>query len=373
MMNRNDLAPADGVGAPDGHPAERTSIMRFLATGLLVLGLAAPALRADDKPAKPSEAFEALKKEFDESDKKPEFAPRFLEFAEKNPMDSSAFDALVLALRISGPDDKEGVWAKAMEAVRANYATKPEVKRLVRLLAGVNDEASEKLIREVMAKHPDKKTQAVACKSLAAGKAQAAEFAEKIKGDDALKSRAEEKLGKERVEKMLAGAEKAKKESEELKQTLKDKYGDVFPDLSIGKKVPEVVSQDADGKEVKLSEFKGKVTVVDIWATWCPPCRAMIPHEREMVERLKDKPFALVSISCDDTKKALTDFLAKEKMPWNQWWNGSEGGVAEDWDVQFFPTIYVIDAKGVIRHKDLRGEELENAVNDLLKEAEEKK
>jgi thiol-disulfide isomerase/thioredoxin len=112
--------------------------------------------------------------------------------------------------------------------------------------------------------------------------------------------------------------------------------------------------------------------VLDIWATWCGPCKAMIPHEREMVERLKDKPFTLVSISADEKLKTLTDFLAKEKMPWTHWWTGIEGGIVEDWDVQFFPTIYVLDAKGIIRHKNVRGEELEKAVNELIKEAEKK-
>jgi thiol-disulfide isomerase/thioredoxin len=110
------------------------------------------------------------------------------------------------------------------------------------------------------------------------------------------------------------------------------------------------------------------VVVLDIWATWCAPCKAMIPHEREMVERLRDKPFVLVSISADEQKETLTKFLAREKMPWTHWWNGNEGGILEDWDVQGYPTIYVLDAKGVIRHKDLRGEKLEEAVNKLLEE-----
>ena len=92
----------------------------------------------------------------------------------------------------------------------------------------------------------------------------------------------------------------------------------------------------------------------------------MIPHEREMVERLKDKPFVLVSISVDEKKETLTAFLAKEKMPWTHWWNGSDGGIIDDWDVKYYPTIYVLDPDGVIRHKDLRGDELEKAVNNLL-------
>ena len=99
----------------------------------------------------------------------------------------------------------------------------------------------------------------------------------------------------------------------------------------------------------------------------------MIPHEREMVEKLKEKPFTLVSISADEEKETLTKFLAKEKMPWTHWWNGQSGGILEDWDVQYFPTIYVIDSKGIIRHKDLRGEALEKAVHELLTESEEKK
>jgi hypothetical protein len=95
----------------------------------------------------------------------------------------------------------------------------------------------------------------------------------------------------------------------------------------------------------------------------------MIPHERVMVERLKEQPFALVSISVDEKKETFTEFLAKETMPWTHWWDGSQRGVLEDWDVRHFPTIYILDVQGVIRYKELHGEELEKAVNSLLKEA----
>ena len=115
------------------------------------------------------------------------------------------------------------------------------------------------------------------------------------------------------------------------------------------------------------------MVVLDIWATWCPHCRAMIPEERQMVERLKDKPFALVSISMDAKKETLTEFLAKKKMPWAQWWVGANSNLAEDWNIEHFPAVYVIDAKGVIRHEGLRGKELEEAVTELLKKMEEKK
>jgi thiol-disulfide isomerase/thioredoxin len=139
-------------------------------------------------------------------------------------------------------------------------------------------------------------------------------------------------------------------------------------ELSVGKTLPALVGRDLDDKTAKASDYKGKVLVLDLWATWCGPCKAMIPHEREMVERLKNKPFALVSVSCDKEKKTLTAFLEKESMPWAHWWDGDQGDVSKGVNLHFYPTIYVIDAKGTIRFKNIRGEKLEAAVNKLLKE-----
>ena len=63
--------------------------------------------------------------------------------------------------------------------------------------------------------------------------------------------------------------------------------------IGVGRPVPDVEGTDLDGKKVKLSSYRGKVVLLDFWATWCGPCMAMIPHDRELVEKLKDKPFAL--------------------------------------------------------------------------------
>src|SRR5262249_30215806 len=143
--------------------------------------------------------------------------------------------------------------------------------------------------------------------------------------------------------------------------------------LTVGKRAPDFECERLDGKKVKLSDFRGNVVVLDVWATWCAPCKAMIPHQRELVEKLKGEPFKLVSVSADDQKETLTKFLEKEKMPWTHLWSGASGGFIDEYQIAFYPTIYVLDAKGIIRFKHVRNEELGNAAETLIKEMSGKK
>ncbi len=139
--------------------------------------------------------------------------------------------------------------------------------------------------------------------------------------------------------------------------------------MSIGSKMPEVTSTDLKGNEVKLSDYLGNVIVLDVWATWCGPCIKMIPHQTKMVEKLKDKPFQLISISLDEKVSTINKFQEKTKMPWINWHNGKTGGVIDDWGITQYPTILIVDRKGIIRHRSngaMKGEELDSIVNDLL-------
>ncbi len=101
----------------------------------------------------------------------------------------------------------------------------------------------------------------------------------------------------------------------------------------------------------------------------------MYPHERSLVKRLEGKPFALIGVNSDSDKAALKTVLAKENITWRSFWNGGDtrGPISNAWSVNSWPTIYVIDQKGVIRDRDVRGADLDRAVDALLQEMEGKK
>jgi Thioredoxin-like len=95
----------------------------------------------------------------------------------------------------------------------------------------------------------------------------------------------------------------------------------------------------------------------------------MIPHEKEMVERLKNRPFALVGINSDGDRSVLRKILQENGITWRSAVDVStHGPIAKQWNVHGWPTIYILDANGVIRYRGLRGQEMEQAVVGLLGE-----
>ena len=99
----------------------------------------------------------------------------------------------------------------------------------------------------------------------------------------------------------------------------------------------------------------------------------MYPHERSLVKRLQDKPFALIGVNSDADLDKLRPRLKEEQITWRSFWNGPEGTrgpISAAWNVRSWPTIYVLDAEGKIRFKGVRGEAMDHAVDSLLAEME---
>ena len=97
----------------------------------------------------------------------------------------------------------------------------------------------------------------------------------------------------------------------------------------------------------------------------------MIPHERSLVERLQSQPFALLGINSDKDKQVYFEKQKEMGVTWRSFWNGPKGTggpISAKWNVTSWPTIYVLDHKGVIRFKNVRGEKMDEAVDQLLAE-----
>ena len=95
----------------------------------------------------------------------------------------------------------------------------------------------------------------------------------------------------------------------------------------------------------------------------------MYPHERSLVKRLANKPFALIGINSDKDLAKLRPRLKEENISWRSFWNGPKGTggpISAKWGVRGWPTIYILDHKGVIRFKGPRGEKMDKAVDQLL-------
>ena len=96
----------------------------------------------------------------------------------------------------------------------------------------------------------------------------------------------------------------------------------------------------------------------------------MLPHERALVEQLKDEPFALIGINSDGKADKVRKLLEEQDIAWrNAIDDSTVGPLATQWNVNGWPTIYIIDANGVIRYRDLHGQELEDAILELVAEA----
>jgi len=126
-----------------------------------------------------------------------------------------------------------------------------------------------------------------------------------------------------------------------------------------------------DGREVDLAKLKGKVVLIDFWATWCGPCVAEVPNVVKVYDRLHAKGFDIVGISFDreDDKAGLQKFVADNRMPWPQYFDGKfwQNRFGQEFGIQSIPTMWLVDKKGNLRDLNAR-DDLEAKVEKLLVE-----
>jgi thiol-disulfide isomerase/thioredoxin len=292
-----------------------------------------------------------------------------LDLAEEGKKSEDGLDAAVFVLKLLGEYQITGQdMDKASAIVLENHIDSPKIAPALEHMVGCGP-TGLLFLETVVEKATKPDVQALALYYNALAMDAKATAAEGPSGDDVKIAQFRGRAA-EMMEKAAKLAPDAKVGTDTLAKAVASEI--VSLRIGPGNPVPDAEGTDLDGKKVKLSSYRGKVVVLDFWATWCGPCKAMIPHERELAEKLKDKPFAILSVSVDDEKKELAEFLGAEKMPWSHWWDGPKGPVVKLFRVKAFPTLFLIDAKGVVRNKWVSSpgnEVLDKAVNELVAEA----
>jgi len=131
----------------------------------------------------------------------------------------------------------------------------------------------------------------------------------------------------------------------------------------------ELTFTAVDGQKVDLAKLRGKVVLLDFWATWCPPCVEEAPNVVAAYNKFKDQGFEIIGISLDKTKSALTKFTEENKMPWPQFFDGQGWGneFAKRFNIQAVPTMWLLDREGKLIDPSPRGR-LEQAIEAALAE-----
>jgi peroxiredoxin len=317
------------------------------------------------------------------------YAPRFLEIGRKYPRDPAAIDALgwLVASNFTPPESEQAADLLIRDHL-ADDGLMAIYNQLVATLNPAPGSAAERLLRAAAEKAPTDAARGLACLKLADLLRYQADAVRQARGpepDPFLKLDALARSGgREPVDRAEEDPVALSREAERFYDRVVERYAGIpgksgtlgeeaakalfqLREAAVDKAAREVEGPDVDGSPLRLGDYRGKVVVLTFSAHWSASCRAMYPHHRALVERMKGRSFALVSVDIADDKEALRTSIASGEITWRCLW---EGGVrrpnCERWHVRFIPSVYVIDADGIIRDRDVKGKALDEAVDALM-------
>jgi peroxiredoxin len=118
--------------------------------------------------------------------------------------------------------------------------------------------------------------------------------------------------------------------------------------ITVGRRAPDFTLRDPEGKQVRLKDLKDKVVVLSFWATWCPPCRMEMPHLEALQKKYAGKPVKVIGVNTDKQGKALRNWMKARNLTFTVVADTNHK-VSGQYQVEAFPTLYVIDKKGIVR------------------------
>jgi thiol-disulfide isomerase/thioredoxin len=126
-----------------------------------------------------------------------------------------------------------------------------------------------------------------------------------------------------------------------------------------------------DGRSVDVSTLKGKIVLIDCWATWCGPCLQEMPHIKELYDKYHDKGFEVIGISMDESsaKERVKKLIKQKSILWPQRFEGKgfeEDSFRKQYDIKSLPTVFLLNKEGIIVDTNARGEKLEVLIKQYL-------
>jgi len=144
------------------------------------------------------------------------------------------------------------------------------------------------------------------------------------------------------------------------------------PELARARMAPPFVVTTLDGQRISMDELKGKVVLLDFWATWCGPCREALPHMQKIAKKFDGEPLVVLSVSLDENEQKWKDFIAKNGMTWPQYLDGGfTGPISRMFAVNAIPHTFTIDADGVLQDEQIGDSSVEGKLKKLISRAKE--
>jgi thiol-disulfide isomerase/thioredoxin len=273
-------------------------------------------------------------------------ASQLLELGEKEPTSKTGYQAFVATLyvvRDSDADLTADVVDRATKHLAADHLKDEGLGKAALLAASLPQRGARRLLQTVLDKSPHRDVRGLACFAL-------------VKSLESERDQTADPTGHKRIDKQVAKLVRRIDQQEFGDVTVRDQpLAEALkaltarkPQLALGSVAPEIVGKDLDGSRLKLSDYRGKVVMLVFWANWCPYCRRLIPYERDLVDKMRDRPFALLGVNVD--KRAEAAAVQRKKLTnWRSWQDGPSGPIGAKWQIKGYPTVYVLDRKGTLR------------------------
>jgi thiol-disulfide isomerase/thioredoxin len=144
------------------------------------------------------------------------------------------------------------------------------------------------------------------------------------------------------------------------------------PEMARAKMAPPFAVTTLDGQHLSLDDLRGKVVLIDFWATWCGPCREALPHMQQIARKFQGQPFVILSVSLDSEEKKWKEFVAKNGMTWMNCRDGKfDGPMAKLFNVHAIPQTFTIDAYGVLQDEHIGDAAIEGKLKKQIARARE--